>query len=348
MGRYGSNDEWFTDDDMLALVCLHTLTAGVVASSISLRPMRNTLSLSLLISSAKLLAQPVFVHPDAVPAIGAYPVETRSYGVVPGLVTSGSDVVWDFSALDFSLIGTTTDSVLLPSTTPYAVDFPTATHAVRLVNQFGYYRASSTGVLDLGTRLSPGSPSQINTDPAAILQFPASVEDTWVDAVATNTASSELQVTILAAGNIILEETTISDAVLVERRQTSPSFTSVSTTWFRRSNGLVPLGNVLANGGVIVRVPVNLVTTIAKRDVQVVNLAPNPVFGSTILQRTDGRPLGQVRLLDASGREVRQVIVTTARVELDLTGLPSGPYLVQMISADGVRTQRLIKAVSGL
>jgi hypothetical protein len=310
--------------------------------------MRTKLSLAYLLTSATLVAQPVFVHPDAVPAIGAYPVETRSYGVVPGLVTSGSDVVWDFSAQDFNLIGTTTDSVLLPSATPYAVDFPTATHAVRLVNQFGYYRASSTGVLDLGTRLSPGSPSQINTDPAAILQFPASVEDSWTDAVITGATTSQLQVTILAAGTIVLEDATIPNVVLVERRQTSPSFTAISTTWFQRGNGLVPLGNILANGGVIVRVPVNLITTIAERDVPVLTLAPNPAVGSTVLQRSDGVPLGRVRLLDAAGREVRSVRVNAALMEFQLTDLPNGSYVVQVISTDGVRTQRLINGSGGL
>lgn len=310
--------------------------------------MRTRLSSALLIISAGVCAQPVFVHPDAVPSLGAYPVETRSYGVVPGLVTSGSDVVWDFSAQDFSIIGTTTDSVLLPSATPYAADFPTATHAVRLVNQFGYYRASSTGVLDLGTRLSPGSPSQINTDPAAILQFPAAVEDSWTDAVITGTTTSQLQVTILAAGTIVLEDATIPDAVLVERRQTSPSFTAVSTTWFQRGNGLVPLGNILANGGVIVRVPVNLITTIAEREVPALTLAPNPAVGSTVLQRADGVPLGRVRLLDAAGREVRSVRVNAAHMEFQLTDLPNGSYVVQVISADGVRTQRLINGSGGL
>ncbi|MBL7954766.1 MAG: T9SS type A sorting domain-containing protein [Flavobacteriales bacterium] len=310
--------------------------------------MRTRLSSALLIISAGVCAQPVFVHPDAVPSLGAYPVETRSYGVVPGLVTSGSEVVWDFSAQDFSIIGTTTDSVLLPSATPYAADFPTATHAVRLVNQFGYYRASSTGVLDLGTRLSPGSPSQINTDPAAILQFPAAVEDSWTDAVITGTTTSQLQVTILAAGTIVLEDATIPDAVLVERRQTSPSFTAISTTWFQRGNGLVPLGNILANGGVIVRVPVNLITTIAERDVPTLTLAPNPAVGNTVLQRTDGVPLGQVRLLDAAGREVRSLRVNSAYMEFQLTDLPNGSYVVQVISADGVRTQRLINGSGGL
>jgi hypothetical protein len=310
--------------------------------------MRNILPFSTTLFAATLAAQPVFVHPDAVPSVGAYPVETRSYGVVPGLVISGSEVVWDFSAQDFSIIGTTTDSVLLPSATPYAADFPTATHAVRLVNQFGYYRASSTGVLDLGTRLSPGSPSQINTDPAAILQFPAAVEDSWTDAVITGATTSQLQVTILAAGTIVLEDATIPDAVLVERRQNSPSFTAISTTWFQRGNGLVPLGNILANGGVIVRVPVNLITALAEREVPVLTLAPNPAVGTTVLKRTDGVPMGRVRLLDAAGREVRSVLVNAAHMEFQLTDLPNGSYVVQVISVDGVRTQRLINGSGGL
>ena len=108
-----------------------------------------------------LLAQPVLEHPAAIPALGAYPIEARSYGVVPGIVTNGTGVLWDLSERPYTEIGTTKDSVLLPSATPYAADYPDATHAVRLVDQFGYYRVSDSAVDNIGYRLSAGSPSFI-------------------------------------------------------------------------------------------------------------------------------------------------------------------------------------------
>lgn len=303
--------------------------------------MRATLTLSAVLSAVVSLAQHVFVHPDAVPTFGGYPVETRSYGVVSGLVTTGTGVVWDFSSQGFSVVGTTVDSVLAPSATPYSADFPAATHAVRLVNQFGFYQAGSDAVQDLGTRLSAGSPSQINTDPARIVQFPSSVADTWSDAVATSNTTSELHVTVLAEGTIILSDATIPDAVLVERRMITPSFTSTSTTWFRKSNCLVPLGNVLVTGGVIVRVPEELITGVNEAYAWDVSVAPNPLTDRTVLSRGDGQMIGQVRVLDAVGREVITVQVPGSSMTIDLSAHPVGTYFVHVVSADGTRVVKV-------
>lgn len=314
---------------------------------LSLRPMRTIPLLSCLLLGGTSLAQTVFTYPDAIPAFGAYPVEARSYGNVPGLITAGTGVVWDFSAQNYSVIGTTTDSILDPAATPYAADFPTADVAVRLVDQFGYYGTSDTEVLDLGTRLSASSPSSINTDPASIVHFPADVDDTWTDAVATAASNSQLQVTILAEGAIILADAVIDDAVLVERRYITPSFTSVSTTWFRRSNCLVPLGNVLSNGGVIVRVPEDLMSAVTEVAAFDVRIGPNPAAHSIHVERTDGAALGELRLIDSAGREVRAVTTSSSRVEIDLTGSPEAAYVLRIASADGVRMMRVVRAVNG-
>ncbi|HPF92267.1 MAG TPA: T9SS type A sorting domain-containing protein, partial [Flavobacteriales bacterium] len=254
---------------------------------------------------------------------------------------------WDLSAQNYSVIGTTTDSILDPAATPYAADFPTADVAVRLVDQFGYYGTSDTEVLDLGTRLSASSPSSINTDPASIVHFPADVDDTWTDAVATAASNSQLQVTILAEGAIILADAVIDDAVLVERRYITPSFTSVSTTWFRRSNCLAPLGNVLSNGGVIVRVPEDLMSAVTEVAAFDVRIGPNPAAHSIHVERTDGAALGELRLIDSAGREVRAVTTSSSRVEIDLTGSPEAAYVLRIASADGVRMMRVVRAVNG-
>lgn len=304
--------------------------------------MKTTLALFAALAISSLCAQPVFLHPDAIPAFGGYPVETRNYGVVPGLVTTGSNVVWDFSAQGFTVVGTTTDSILEPTATAYASDFPTATHAVRLVNQFGYYRVNEEAVLDLGTRLSAGSPSQINIDPARIVMFPTSVEDTWTDQVATSTSTSELQVTILAEGTIILSDAVIPDAVLVERRYIFSSTTSISTTWFRKSDCLVPLGNVLANGAVIVRVPEALTTAVSERPLWAVVVTRDPVTGQMVISRNDGQAIGLVHVFDAMGREVINTQAPASRMEIDLRTHPTGTYAIHVNATDGTRVAKVL------
>jgi hypothetical protein len=293
---------------------------------------------------AVLHAQPVFVHPDALPALGGYPVETRNYGTVPDLVTSGTGVVWDFSAQGYSVVGSTTDSILVPSATPYHADYPAATIAVRLVDQFGYYRTTTDSVLDLGYRPGPSSPSQINSDPALIMRLPAAVGDTWTDHVTTGSTPSVLTVTVLAEGTIELADVTIPDAVLVRREQQFPNFNSVSTTWFRRSNCLVPLGNVLPNNGVVVRAPQDLSTGVSQPTAAAeVQIMPNPATEHVRVQRMDGRALGTVTLLDAMGREVRRLHTRVAQADIDLHELPEALYLLRMDDGIVVRTQRVVK-----
>lgn len=306
--------------------------------------MRNNFLLSALIASSVSVAQSVFTYPEALPAFGGYPVETRNYGVVPGLVTTGTGVVWNFAAQGYSVVGTTTDSILDPASTPYAGDFPSANVAVRLVDQFGYYRTSSDEVLDLGMRLSAGSPSQINIDPASIVQFPSGVGDTWTDAVATASSTSQLEVSILAEGAIALADATINDAVLVERRYITPSFTSVSTTWFRRSNCLVPLGNVLSNGGVIVRVPVGLATDLLERSAGLgIIVGPNPCQGRVSVRSIDASVVDEVALMDLEGRVLQRMSPRTSFLDLELASYPAGSYLLRVNVAGREEVHRIVR-----
>lgn len=306
--------------------------------------MKTTCTLLAAIATTLLHAQPVFVHPDAIPAFGAYPVETRSYGTVAGLVTTGTGIVWDFSALGYTVVGTTTDSILDPAATPYFADFPDANVAVRLVNQFGYYRTSSDEVLDLGMRLSAGSPSTVYADPGQVMQFPSAVGDTWTDQVVNGANTSQWEVTVLAEGTIQLADATIPDAVLVERRIINPGSTAVSTTWYRRSNCLVPLGNVLSNGGVIVRVPEGIITTVAALSSPELILAPNPTMDHVVLTHTGGDALDEVRLYDMTGRELRVFRAMDQRLVIGLEGMPNGSYLLRIIGTEGGRSLRFVKA----
>jgi hypothetical protein len=272
--------------------------------------------------------------------MGGHPVETRNFGVVPGIATSGTGVVWDLSAQGYTIVGSTTDSILDPAATPYAADFPDANIAVRLVDQFGYYRATENEVLDLGMRLSAGSPSTVYTDPARVVQFPAAVGDVWTDQVVNGATTMQWEITILAEGTIQLADRTIPDAVLVQRRIITGS-TTVSITWYRRSNALVPLGNLLSNGTVIIRTPLDITTSVASVTEPAFMLAPNPADRMVVLTGTEGTPLGVVRLLDATGRQVRVFPNVDDRLEIELNGLPNGSYWLRTNSG---RTFRFVKA----
>ncbi|MEZ4739103.1 MAG: T9SS type A sorting domain-containing protein [Flavobacteriales bacterium] len=302
--------------------------------------MRITFGFCLLLPTL-LAAQPVLEHPAAIPAFGPHPVETRSYGVVPGLAQSGTGVVWDLSAIDPTVIGTTTDSVLDPTATPYAAYYPDATHAVRLVDQFGYYRVSASAVDDLGYRLSPGSTSFIYSDPARILQFPSEIGDSWSDATLSGATASTLTVTVLAEGEIRLADATIHDAVLIRRQYAGSSSNATSTTWFRRSDGLRPLGNLLANGTVIMRVPQELGTGISPRKVgQQLQLYPNPTPGELRIVSA-GTGVAEVQLFDATGRSVRRTSSNASVLVMDLSDLADGSYLL-VVQQGGERSSRPI------
>lgn len=307
--------------------------------------MKTPLTLFAASIASALAAQPVFVHPDAIPIFGAYPVETRNYGFVTGLVTEGTGIVWDLSAQGYSVVGGTTDSILDPLATPYHGDYPGADIAVRLVNQFGYYRVTEDSVLDLGYRPSPAGPSLVYSDPALIVKLPSSVGDMWLDTLVTGSTTSTLEVTILAEGTIILADATIPDAVLVQRRQVNPGFTSVSTTWFRRSNCLVPLGNVLPSNGVIVRAPQSISTGVQEaQDMTSILIGPNPVTDHVTVRRMDDGELGAVSLLDATGRVLQRAMVNASAWQFDLDALPDAVYIVRIGNGDARLVHRVVKA----
>lgn len=298
-------------------------------------------SLLLLFLPITTFAQNVFEWPASVPAFGDHPVETRSYGVVAGLVTSGSSITWDLSALSPSIIGTITDQVLQPAATPYASDYPGATHSVRFGEQYGYYTIDAQRVRDLGYRLSAGSPSFIYSDPAEVVRFPAAVGDSWTDATLSGTTSTTITVTVLAEGTIVLADAVIPDAVLVRRVQQGSSTTATSNTWFRRGDPLRPLGNVLANGTVIVRVPLELITGVPERVPPSLATCPQPFI--TAVRITATSPVQRIDVFDASGAILRSERPNASAFELDLAALRPGIYFARATFTDGTEVLRLMK-----
>ncbi len=76
---------------------------------------------------------------------------------------------------------------------------------------------------------------------------------------------------------------------------------------------------------------------------QGIALYPNPAKTTTVLQNKAGLDIRRIVLIDAAGKQVLAMDKTgTAReVNLDVSPLPGGLYLVQVFTADGVITRRL-------
>lgn len=53
-------------------------------------------------------------------------------------------------------------------------------------------------------------------------------------------------------------------------------------------------------------------------------------------------PGARLTLLDATGREVRQLVAPGASVDVELAGLAPGVYVVRATTAAGVSTRRLV------
>lgn len=75
------------------------------------------------------------------------------------------------------------------------------------------------------------------------------------------------------------------------------------------------------------------------------SLMPNPAVGQVQLRTDEGAEMSTVELIDAAGRAVRSGgLHLASQVDLDLSGLPAGVYLVRVQLSDRVVVRKLIIA----
>lgn len=82
--------------------------------------------------------------------------------------------------------------------------------------------------------------------------------------------------------------------------------------------------------------------TIDTLDVQ---LFPNPTYGQFYIQITDALPDIRIKaiLLTASGIIISEKLVTSDRMEFDLSNQAGGVYFLQLLSAEKMRVWKIIK-----
>ncbi len=153
--------------------------------------MRKTFYSLLLALIAGVFTAKAQITQADMPAIGStyeYKVDTNSTTYFsPG--SAGSGQTWNFSFTAANADSTLIEKYLDPANTPYANDFSTATIAVQLnnVNAYGYARASSSMIEDLGMAgdFVAGAPTLPPTsfmpDGLMRMTFPANVGTSFSD-----------------------------------------------------------------------------------------------------------------------------------------------------------------------
>lgn len=322
--------------------------------------MRTTLLLSALATTTGLLAQPVFQSTDYQPPVGTQSAFRATDYRAPGPATNG--FVLDLSAAPVGQA--TVSTVLLPSATPYGSTFPTATHAsAALVNpqNYGYTQLTSTASLLLG--LYGPSLQIVYTDPQQLAKFPLALGTTWNDNFAGTQTVSGIVVarTGTSTGNyngygtVILPFGTFTNVARVEMVQTyydnyfGSTYTTIvhevsylkpglSAALFSTNYSLSDAGGSLDTVGTSSTLIDPAAVGIHENGGSIgASVWPNPATGSTSLTLASPVAGLDIRVLDAAGREVRQVEVptNTQRIAIPVDGLAPGLYHVRAADSKG-------------
>ncbi|MEM1053968.1 MAG: spondin domain-containing protein [Bacteroidota bacterium] len=73
-------------------------------------------------------------------------------------------------------------------------------------------------------------------------------------------------------------------------------------------------------------------------------VSPNPARTVARVSASTVSPGAQVKVFDALGRQVREVVLSGAEAEVDVSGLAPGMYTVRLVSREGTATRSLVVA----
>lgn len=322
--------------------------------------MRTTILLPAFASASCMLAQPVFQSADFQAPIGTQTTILATDYHAPGPATNG--FVLDLSAAPMGQAIVST--VLLPSSTPYASYFPTATHAgAALVNpqDYAYHQTTSTAVFFLG--LYGPVVQIIYTDPMQLCKFPLALGTTWNDNFSGTQTVSGYDVDRWGTstgnyngyGTVILPFGTFTNVARLEMEQTYHDTYFGSTT-----NTIIREVQYLKTGANMALFSTNYTLSDAGGSMDTVatsssmadpatmgihenggsigaSLWPNPATGSTNLALASPATGLDIRIFDAAGREMRQVEGPSSaqRITIPLEGLAAGLYQVRATDRKG-------------
>ncbi|MBL0063277.1 MAG: T9SS type A sorting domain-containing protein [bacterium] len=129
------------------------------------------------------LAQ-ITINSGNAPAIGSTMASYGTTGNVDWNPGSGSNQTWNITSFDYTQDGGGT--YVLPSSTPYAATFPSATHCVTAGdNTWSYYRVANDGLYFVGF-VALADTLEIIQDPepdALVLRFPCTMGTNWTTVI---------------------------------------------------------------------------------------------------------------------------------------------------------------------
>ncbi|MGV9013119.1 MAG: T9SS type A sorting domain-containing protein [Flavobacteriales bacterium] len=316
--------------------------------------MRTPLLVSSLFAATCLLAQPTFQETDLLPAIGS----TTTFRTTDYRTAGPATNNFVYNVSDLTLGASSSSTILLPSSTPYASSFPGATIATTgLTNPgtYAYIQSSATQQSLLGFKNA--DTEQNLSDPMKTVQFPLALGTSWTDNLAgfTEAGGFTLQRTGTCAGNyngygtIILPFGTFTNVARLELDQHYEDdimgFTSISevntVTYLAAglTSALFTVSYVLADQGFgldTVSFSASMIdpSMVGIRENPAMIgavLAPNPATGSTSLTLSTPAQGLSVVLIDAAGRVVREMAtgITEQRIAINVEGLASGLYHVR-------------------
>ena len=287
-------------------------------------------------------AQVVFDLPDALPSPGTHVQQGWEWDGTPfTLATSGTNVTWDVTGvLTAGSARTTMESA--PAGTPGAGDFPNATHAHgEVINGFTtwyYYRLDAGDTLWLeGARYQGGELLECSS-PNLFMVFPCSIGDlAESNTTCTYDGGSPISVNQglepVATGTILYPGGTITDVVLTRAHYNgSPS----DYYWYRSGNVLEWIGNF--DPGFVLSLWAEVPSGIADPGNTVrLNAYPLPASEEVFVEVADRAGSVPFSVLDAAGRTLNSGMVNVigGRVRLDVSDMPNGHYLLQLMD-DGV------------
>ncbi|MCB0770089.1 MAG: T9SS type A sorting domain-containing protein [Flavobacteriales bacterium] len=243
--------------------------------------------------------------------------------------------------------------------------------ALSLQDVYDYYRADADGFRNVGFGATVnGLPTSVRRDPIdRILNFPLDFGDSDVSTSAFNVSVPTLlyfgqdQVrtnTVDGWGTLVLPSRTFdvlrvrtvlerTDTIFIEQfgfgfRLPEPE--TVEYKWYALGMD-APVLQVITTGGIIVSARFfhepDITTGLAMQERENFLLYPNPANAEVFI-RSERATDSRIVLRDAAGREVfqRTSAPSTALLRVDLSGLASGIYSVQLIDTHGSRTQGLI------
>ncbi len=300
-------------------------------------------------------------------------------GVTFDLGASGGGQVYDFSS--FSFEQSTYQSVFLsPDMTPYAVDFPTATHAQILGSEtiaFSYSRLDDTGYYDQGFATEvAGVPYVLKYDPEQpAFKFPLQLGASWtysgneVQPMEGFYQQTEMQIDVVSEGILITalgswpalcirNKSQITDRVEIAGMVLSEDITSSVNYMFLTKDGVsasLTVDTLDAESwtpGVVDasltfhQLPSAVGSTSAPDAFGITSVYPHPAAGgqTVVAWKADGAAV--LTLHDNCGRELRRIVLDAGagarQTPVNISGLPAGMYFLRLASGAAVAQKPLL------